>query len=123
MQHIRQQHRNSRDAAIDETTRQQKTLQPKRRGKNSRDDQTKAKKSPAESLHELFENSEAIGTSQGVVQTFAEPFREMNRLFSLPHFNQIPTGSVLKSGTGVPPVVHAQDARATSKLHQYPRSH
>ncbi len=29
------------------------------------------------------------------------------------------TDAVWKSGTGVPPVNHAQDARATSKLHQY----
>jgi len=32
------------------------------------------------------------------------------------------TGSVLKGGTGVPPVNHVQDARATIKLNQYQRS-
>ena len=30
------------------------------------------------------------------------------------------TDDVCESGTGVPPVNHAQDARATIKLHQYP---
>jgi hypothetical protein len=30
------------------------------------------------------------------------------------------TGAVCGSGTGVPPVNHAQDAAATFKLHQYP---
>jgi len=29
------------------------------------------------------------------------------------------TGAVCESGTGVPPVNHAQDARAPIKLHQY----
>jgi hypothetical protein len=34
-------------------------------------------------------------------------------------FSEGDTGAVWRSGTGVPPVDHAQDARATFKLHQY----
>jgi hypothetical protein len=40
--------------------------------------------------------------------------------FSVSQFASLGPGAVCGSGTGVPPVNHAQDARATFKLQQYP---
>ena len=41
---------------------------------------------------------------------------------SIDPFQERRSDAVWRGGTGVPPVNHAQDARATLKLHQYPRT-
>ena len=51
MKNVRQQHRNTRHAAVDETARQKKAFQPECGRKDSRDDQPKVQEAPAEPFH------------------------------------------------------------------------